>query len=441
MKIRIPCYVDILIRQLNQHGFEAYLVGGCVRDSLLGQDPKDYDIATSARPEEVKLAITGCRLLDTGLAHGTVTALSEDNPVEITTFRIDGSYSDHRHPDGVIFSSTLREDLKRRDFTVNAMAYHPETGLMDYFGGREDLFLGLLRCVGDPDTRFQEDALRIFRALRFSSQLGFLIEEQTGRSILKNRALLHQVAAERVSAELVKLLCGKNAENVLTFYREVFAEMIPELVPLFGFNQHSPYHAYDAYIHTVKAVAAVSPEPVLRLAMLLHDISKPELFSLDKNGRGHFPGHSRAGAEKAGVILNRLRMSRETVSTVTALVLHHEEKIAPEPACIKKWMNRLSPKLLRKLLLVQIADNSAKGPDFPKRKDQAEKALAISEQILAENQCYCLKQLAVNGTDLVNVGIVNGKKIGEILNILLEKVITESLLNEKAALLEEAKRL
>jgi tRNA nucleotidyltransferase (CCA-adding enzyme) len=270
MKIKIPSQVDGVLKRLSENGREAYAVGGCVRDSLLGLTPNDWDVATSALPEETERIFADCRVIETGLKHGTVTILSGGMPIEVTTYRIDGAYSDGRHPDDVSFTRNLKDDLARRDFTVNALAYNPESGLADCFGGRQDLADGIIRCVGDADIRFREDGLRILRALRFSSVLGFSIESRTAESALRNRDLLDRIAGERIQAEFTKLLCGRGAAEVLRKFREIIAQFIPEIRPSFGFDQHNPHHSYDVWEHVLHSVNAVTPEPVLRLTMFLH---------------------------------------------------------------------------------------------------------------------------------------------------------------------------
>ena len=308
------------LARLHEAGFEAWLVGGCVRDMLLGCAPKDYDLATSARPEETKAVFPGETVLETGIRHGTVTVLLEGMPLEITTYRVDGAYSDARHPDGVTFADNLRADAARRDFTINAMAYAPGRGLRDYFGGQADLRAGCLRAVGDPGTRFQEDALRILRGLRFAAVLDFSLEEETDRAARRYAPLLTKVSAERCAAELGKLLCGPAAGRILRAYPAVLGVVIPELLPMVGFAHRNAHHCYDVWTHTAVAVDHVPPRLPLRLAMLLHDMGKPDTFSLGEDGQGHFYGHPRRSVELAEGILTRLRFPRRTREQVLCLV-------------------------------------------------------------------------------------------------------------------------
>ena len=441
MEIAIPPQAAAVLEKLNKNGFEAYLVGGCVRDSLLGRSPGDWDAATSARPEEVERALSGFRVIETGLKHGTVTVLSAGMPVEVTTYRVEGGYSDGRHPDSVAFTESLTEDLSRRDFTINALAYSPSSGVVDRFGGMEDLALKRVRCVGDPDRRFGEDGLRILRALRFSSVLGFCVEAETAESLVRNRALLDRIARERIQVEFTKLLCGQNAGKVLRRFREVFAQFIPELAPCFGFDQHNPHHPYDVWEHTLHGVDAVEPEPVLRLAMLLHDIGKPECFSLDKAGVGHFYGHASKSADHAEAILTRLRYDKKTVQTVEALVRLHGLPMSPEPKVMRTRLNRLGEDQLRMLLKIAAADVKAKAPEEFRRLSLLEGCEIELENILRQKVCFSLDGLAVGGDDLLSIGITEGPEVGETLRALLAAVIDGRCTNSRAALLQYAKNL
>lgn len=438
--IHPPQQVLVLLRMLQEQGFEAYIVGGCVRDSFLGLHPNDWDLTTSAMPDEVVNALPGYRILTTGLKHGTVTVLIDDMPVEITTYRIDGFYSDGRHPDAVFFSRSLREDLARRDFTVNALAYSPTIGLEDHFNGLHDLHSRTLRCVGNPEQRFQEDALRILRALRFAATLGFTIEKKTAYAIYQQKELLRQISAERIQAEFSRLLCGRNAERVLRKYREVIAVFIPEVQPMAGLDQHSPYHIYDVWEHTIHAVSAVEPIPELRLAMLLHDIGKPLCFSLDAKGIGHFYGHQKLGAELAEKILERLRFSRQTVQTVTALVRYHDISITDDEVRVKRWLNRLGEPLFRMLLQVNRADTVAHSSAAAVRMEMIRREEFVLEKILADKQCFQLKDLAVSGRDLLAIGVPEGQPVGKALQTLLEAVIEKRCFNQREALLVYARK-
>lgn len=438
MNLRIPPYAAAVMRRLEENGFEAYAVGGCVRDSLLGLEPKDWDVTTSALPEQAERALSEFRTVETGLKHGTITAVSEGKPVEVTTYRIDGDYSDHRHPDGVTFTRSLAEDLARRDFTVNAMACGLSGELVDRFGGCADLGRGLIRCVGDPDRRVQEDGLRILRALRFASVLGFSIEEKTGCAALKNRALLNGISPERSSKELSALLCGKNAPAVLRKYREIIGTLIPELRAEFGFPQDNPFHCFDVWEHTVKAVGEIEADPVLRLVMLLHDTGKPLCRTTDKNGVGHFYGHAEKSAELAQNILKRLKFNGKTVRSVSALVRFHDLPLSADEKLLRRRLNLLGEKNFRLLLKVRAADIRAQAPDRLYRLDSLAETEGALEKILAQGQCFSLKDLAVNGSDLTAAGVPRGPETGRLLRLLLGAVLDGTCPNTKENLLRLA---
>ncbi len=322
MQISLPVPVEYVLHTLRRGGYEAYIVGGCVRDALLGFPPADWDVTTSAPPEDIVRLFEGRnRLIETGLKHGTVTILADGMPVEVTTYRIDGKYTDGRHPDSVCFTASLAEDLRRRDFTINAMAYCPEEGLIDCYSGQADLREGIIRCVGVPDIRLQEDALRILRALRFASVLGFSIDGDTADSLRRNRELLANIAAERLAAELNRLLCGRKAGKILLDYSDILGIFLPELSPMVGFAQHNAYHAYDVWEHTARCLQAASPLLPVRLAVLLHDSGKPPCFTMDDNGIGHFYGHPAVSTEIARTVLTRLRYESKTTETVCRIFL------------------------------------------------------------------------------------------------------------------------
>lgn len=441
LPIHPPKQVLRLMERLQEKGFEAYAVGGCVRDSLLGRTPHDWDLACSALPEETMQALSEFHIFSTGLKHGTVTILVEDMPVEITTYRVDGAYSDGRHPDAVAFSRNLTEDLARRDFTVNAIAYRPGEGLVDPYNGLHDLHSRTLRCVGDPRRRFQEDALRILRALRFSSTLRFTIEKATSYAIFQQRALLQQISEERIHVEFCRLLCGRDAERVLRKYREVIAVFLPEVTPMAGLDQRSPYHIYDVWEHTLHAVGAIAPEPELRLAIFLHDIGKPRCFSLDAKGIGHFYGHQNIGAEMAETILTRLRFSKEMIRTVATLVKYHDVSITDDEVRVKRWLNRLGEPMFRKLLAVNRADTLAHSPAASLRMEMIDREAALLEKILAGQACFQLKDLAVHGEDLLQLGITKGPELGNLLRALLNAVLENRCFNQREALLSLAKQL
>jgi tRNA nucleotidyltransferase (CCA-adding enzyme) len=441
MKIEMPEQARQIIDWLEAGGFEAYIVGGCVRDSLLGRDVHDWDICTSARPMEMKRCLRGYKLLETGIKHGTLTAVVGEESYEITTFRVDGLYSDNRRPDNVTFVRSLTEDLARRDFTINAMAYNDRRGLSDPFGGRDDLEKGLLRCVGEPEARFSEDALRILRALRIAAVYGFIIEEQTAKAAMELRHTLRNISAERISVELKKLLTGQSAVDILRQFRDIIAVFIPEIAPMFNFDQHNPYHVYDVWEHTLRTVEAVENTPLLRLTMLLHDISKPECFSMDKKGVGHFYGHQERGAEKVRRILRRLKFDNDTQEDVCALVKYHDIPFDPTVKIIRRRLSKIGRRRFELLLKIKEADARGQNPEYlQKRLNNLEAVKQILEKIDRENLCYTVSGLDIRGDDLLALGFNQGPAVGETLEALLTMVINETLENSRAALLAEAKK-
>ena len=442
----VPPYVHTVLTALQDAGHEAYPVGGCVRDCLMGRTPADWDVCTSALPGETEAVFAGWRVIETGVKHGTVTVLSDGRPVEITTFRTDGTYHDGRHPDSVTFVSSLREDLARRDFTVNAMALGPDGTVIDPFGGREDLRAGRVRCVGEPDRRFGEDALRILRALRFASKLDFAIDPGTARSAVENRALLDRIARERVFSEMKGILTGPGAGRVLRGYAPVIFQVIPELGPLAGFDQKNPHHIYDIWTHTAMAVDAAPPEPVLRLTMLLHDVGKPETFFTDEAGVGHFYGHAEKGEALAERILRRLRCDNATRERVCLLIHYHAIQPPQTERAMRRLLAKVGEETVRQLLDCWRADCA----------DRADAVLAadipcgtligtaerILEELLAEpTPCFDVKSLAVNGRDILALGLSPGPAVGRVLGTLLEEVMDGSLANEREALLTRAAAL
>ncbi|MBO5105768.1 MAG: HD domain-containing protein [Clostridia bacterium] len=432
----LPPQVEFALNKLNFAGYEAYIVGGCVRDILRGEAPSDYDITTSAEPEQTKAVFKGERIIETGLKHGTVTLIKDGTPLEITTYRIDGDYTDNRRPNSVKFTKTLTEDLARRDFTINAMAYSKKTGVVDAFGGQEDLKNGLIRSVGDADHRFNEDALRIMRALRFASVLGFKIENETKKSIIKNRNLLNNISVERIATELVKLLCGKNAKDIILEYYKVLEVILPEIKGMQGFDQKNRWHIYDILNHTALTVQNSPATPVFRLTALLHDCGKVDTFFVDDNGVGHFYGHPEVSNKKAQTTLKRLKIDNATSDTVLTLIKCHDMPIEPTKPAVKKVLNRLSPDIFFKLLDVKRADNLAQNLELTKDVlvtiDNIEK---IAKEIINSGECFSLKDLAIGGNDLINVGIPAGKELGKALDFLLDAVMNEKVENEKQALL------
>jgi len=430
----IPKTVQNVLETLEAAGHEAWCVGGCVRDSLLGRVPGDWDVTTNALPGEV-LAVFGGRALHTGLKHGTVTVKSEGESVEVTTYRVDGVYLDHRRPESVSFTRSIDEDLARRDFTVNAMAVNLRGELRDPFGGREDLKYGDLRCVGDPDRRFQEDALRILRGMRFAAVLGLDEDDATERAIDRNRELLRDIAPERIQVELLKLLCGPYAKQALDNHPQVIGVFWPEVLPMLHFDQRNIHHCYTVWDHSTTALANTPPIPELRCAALLHDIGKPPTFTLDGNGVGHFHGHAATSVELADGMLRRLKFPNDFRERVVRLVAWHDRDIPRTDRAVGRALRRLGEEELRLLLDLKRADNLAQASAYHGR--QAEIALAeeILDRLLAEDACFSLKQLAVNGNDLTALGL-RGPAVGRALETLLSKVVDGELPNQRAALLE-----
>lgn len=435
--VDIPGPVREILETLETAGHRAWCVGGCVRDALLGRTPEDWDVTTAARPEET-MALFGDRAVPTGLRHGTVTIRTAAGGVEVTTLRRDGAYRDHRRPESVTFTDSLEEDLRRRDFTVNALALDPAGELQDPLGGREDLAAGVLRCVGDPDRRFDEDALRILRGARFAAQLGFAVHPDTAAAIHRNRELLGDIAPERIWTELKKLVAGDRAAEVLRAYPDVIGVFWPEVLPMVGFDQRNRHHCYDVWEHTLHALAAVKPETELRLAMLLHDVGKPNCFTVDKQGNGHFYGHPAESARLAAEMLRRLRADRAATETVVRLVSWHDRNIPRTRPGVARALAALGERDLRRLLDVKRADNLAQAPDYRFLQGEIDRAEAILDQLLAEGACVSLGQLAVNGRDLLAMGL-SGPAVGRALRTLLDAVLEERLPNERAALLAAAR--
>ncbi len=465
----VPGAALAALSRLNAAGYAAFLVGGCVRDGLLGRVPGDWDITTSALPEQVEAVFAGERIIETGLKHGTVTVLLEETndrdgcaaawgqaalqpptdgkhtalPLEITTFRTESGYADHRHPDAVAFTPSLTEDLARRDFTINAMAWNCTDGLQDPFRGQQDLNLGIIRCVGEPAKRFGEDALRILRALRFAAQLDFTIDPATAEAAFALRDTLALVSRERIAVELTKLLCGPAARRILTEYWEILAVPLPELAPMAGLDQRCKYHCYDVLEHSAAAVEAVPPEPVSRWAALLHDVAKPACFTVDEAGHGHFYGHAKAGGPLAREILTRLRFDKETVNRVSTLVELHDYPIdppdGPPETAIRKLIGRLGPEDFFRLLGLKRADSLAHHPDYRDRTAACDRLAALARELLTQPPCFTVRDLAIDGNDLLALGVPRGPEIGLQLNALLEAVLSGTLPNEREALLARAK--
>lgn len=431
----IPDTVLELMDRLEDRGFECYCVGGCVRDHLMGIEPHDYDCCTAAAPEEMQAIFADRQLVLAGLKHGTVGVVTDGGVVEITTFRTEGGYADARHPDWVKFVRDLREDLARRDFTVNAMAYSPRRGLSDPFGGREDLKRGVLRAVGDPALRFREDALRILRGLRFAARFGFRIEETTRQAMHTEIAGLDALSRERVMTELTGFLQAATARDLLGA-AEILCRCVPELAPTVGFAQHSRHHVHDVFGHIAAVVEAVPPTPELRLAALLHDIGKPAAFTLDETGEGHFYGHANLSADIADKVLHRLKASTALREEGVWLVKHHMDRYPVEERAARRLLSRHGLQRMERLIALQRADLGGKGTDAPSESLGELKALLDLLRSLAEKEGeLTLKTLAVSGRDLIARGCTPGPGLGMILNSLLERVLSGELPNERDDLL------
>lgn len=440
LNISLPQEVQKAIAQLEKSGFQAYIVGGCVRNTLLCLPVNDWDMTTSARPEEMKQCFADFRTIETGIQHGTLTVLVEGMPLEITTFRNDGEYLDNRHPVGVTFSQNIEEDLCRRDFTVNAMAYHPERGLVDLFGGQKDLQKRVIACVGEPEKRFYEDGLRILRALRFAAVLDFSIDTDTEKAIHNCRHLLENIAAERIREEFCKLICGVGAVRILREYHDVIGIFLPELEKCFGFAQNSKYHCYDVFEHTMEALLEAPPHLITRLSVLLHDIGKPLCYTEDENG-GHFKGHGDIGTELTRNIMKRLRFDNQTSLRVTRLVEYHDRDIPATERSVKRLMNQMSDEDISIFMEVKRCDRLAHAALYRELSPALTEIPRLVKEIRAKNACLSLKDLKVGGNDLMELGIPKGKEIGRILNALLDRVLDEELPNEKEALLAAVKDL
>ena len=436
--ITIPNDVENVINILSSNGHKAYVVGGCVRDSLMGKEPDDWDVTTDASPKELKKIFASFRTVDTGIDHGTVLVVSGKTPVEVTTFRIDGEYTDNRHPDSVTFTSNIEDDLARRDFTMNAMAYNHEDGIIDPFRGRDDIENKIIRCVGEPDKRFNEDGLRIMRAVRFSSVLGFTIEEKTAESIIKNENLLGAIAAERLSKELMKLLCGENVFEVLTKFRSVIGVFIPELKLEFDFKQYGKKHAYDVWMHTVHTVNNIEANPVLRLTMLLHDTGKIATHAIDENGNSTFRNHAAVGGVIAENILRRLKFSKEYINTVSYLVSIHDKEVPETRIQVKEYIRELGEKNYIRLMKIRRADKSGLSKGYRDIADKLVFAYSTFDEVMNNNEPYSIKQLAVDGNDLKK--FVPANDIGDTLNFLIETVIKHPENNEKEILIDIVKK-
>lgn len=437
----VPSGASAILARLKGAGHVAYVVGGCVRDSLLGLQPHDWDICTDAPPSEVMRCFSDQRVLETGLKHGTMTILMDDGQYEVTTFHKDGDYSDSRHPDSVEFVTDLEEDLSRRDFTINAMAYNDEEGVIDRFGGMADLKNGVIRCVGNPDDRFSEDALRMLRTMRFASVYNFKIEDGTAASVHKNKDALNHIAAERVQAELCKLLCGDGVLQILLDFSDVVATIIPELQPCIGFEQNNRYHQYTVYEHIAHAVGNYKGDDIsVKVALLLHDIGKPLCYTEDENG-GHFHGHAVPSRDLAEQAVNRLQFDNKTKTEVLELVLYHDSVIEPTPKTVRRWLNKIGERRFSQLLEVRMADIKAHAEGT--QASRIERCVSLSEIMTAtlkEQQCFSMKDLAIHGKDVLSIGVPEGKLVGSALRYILDKVINGEMENSFEVQMEELRR-
>lgn len=435
-KIELPEYVKFVLERLENAGFEAYAVGGCVRNPLMGIEASDYDVTTSALPEEIKTVFSDMRIIETGIKHGTVTVMSRNDTVEITTYRTDGEYTDRRHPESVEFTHSIEEDLSRRDFTVNAVAYSDKRGIVDLFGGVGDIENKILRCVGKAEKRFEEDALRIMRGLRFMSVYGLTPDEDTAAALHSKKELLRDISAERINSELCKMICG-NGEylaEVMRQYYDVTAVIIPEIKDCCGFQQRTHYHDRDVWEHTIGTVCAVPPVLRLRLTMLFHDLGKPSCYKFYE-GEGHFKGHGIISASICQRVMSELKFDSEMSKKVLFLVERHDMEMKNEPSVIKKQLRRFGEEGYFDLLEVHIADDSAKAAEARGRIETYRQAGEAAKKIIRENQCFSLKNLALNGNDIMELGY-SGKEVGNALEFLLNSVIEGKCDNDSEKLKE-----
>lgn len=438
-RLIIPDAPKQLMKILLDAGYEAYVVGGCVRDFCLGIVPHDWDICTNASPDAMKECFKKYHVIETGLKHGTLTVMVSGTGYEITTFRVDGNYSDHRHPDSVTFVGNLKDDLQRRDFTINALAANISGKIIDYFNGFGDLENELIRCVGNANERFQEDALRILRAMRFASRFGFAIEYKTEQAMRKNAELLKHISAERVNKELSGILMG-DCYTVLRCFPDILSTWIPEVEPCVGFWQRNPHHYKDVWNHTVSAIDDAPKDLYVRLALLYHDLGKPQCFTME-NGIGHFYGHAAVSKAIAENSLRNLKFDNKTIEIVTQLVEAHDRTIEPRKSVIRRCLNKYGKMQFIRLVWLKVADKAAQMPVEGEQPFSVEEIFAVLDEIESQKDCFILKNLAVNGHDLMEAGIPAGERMGHILNKLLDEVMGESVENNKEKLLERAKEI
>lgn len=434
MTLNIPSKAKTIITLLENAGFEAFCVGGAVRDSIMGLNPTDWDITTSASPEDTVMVFKDYKTVDTGLKHGTLTVVIDKTPFEVTTYRVDGDYNDNRHPENVHFTKKLSDDLSRRDFTVNALAYNDKTGLVDLYGGQEDIYNSIIKTVGNPSARFQEDGLRIMRALRFASVLGFTIESETAKAIHDNKDLLKNISAERLAVELSKLVCGKNAFNILMEYWDVLSVFIPEIKSAVGFKQYGKKHAYDVWEHICHTVDTIPQDKILRLTMLLHDLGKIPTHKLDESGNSTFKNHATIGGDMAREILTRLRFDKKTINRVSFLVANHDFEPPLSKTDLKKHLKNKTVDDIKTLLTIKKSDRGALSESYRDISKESEQCLKWLDEIEKNNECCKIAQLAITGDDLKKKGL-KGEDIGKALDTLLDAVIEGKLQNKKEDLL------
>lgn len=439
MRIQLPPDVATIIHRLQEHGYDAYAVGGCIRDSILGREPNDWDITTSALPMQVKEIFD--KTIDTGIQHGTVTVLMHHVGYEVTTYRIDGIYEDARHPKEVTFTPDLTEDLKRRDFTINAMAYNDTEGLVDVFDGRGDLERGIVRAVGDAKQRFTEDALRMMRAVRFAAQLGYEIEEDTKEAIRQLAPNLKKISAERIQVELVKLVTSDHPEHMRLLYETNITKVImPQFDRMMETTQNNPHHCYNVGEHTIHAMQEIKNDKVLRLAMLFHDIGKPDCKTTGEDGIDHFHGHSVRSEEIAKEILRGLKFDNDTIHKVAKLTRHHDEKVIPQPKYVRRALNKVGEDIFVLLFDVKHADMMAQSQYMREEKQkELEELLEAYKQVKEKKQCFQMKDLAVTGADLIAIGMQQGPQLGVTLKKLLDEVVENPEKNQKDILLQMVK--
>lgn len=438
----LPEYALKAIEIMNKNGHNIHPVGGCVRNHLMGIPADDYDMTTDALPEETLSAFSDFTTFDSGIRHGTVSIIIDDNIIEITTHRTETGYSDNRHPDSVEFTDSLNLDLMRRDFTMNAIAYDAFTNsYLDPYGGINDIEHRIIRCVGDPMLRFSEDALRILRALRFSSVLGFRIEDKTKQAIHSLKHLLCDISNERIYSEFTKLLCGKNAASVLREFSDVTAVFIPEITACIGFDQNNIHHCYDVWEHTLVTIDNIAPDPVLRWTMFCHDLGKPETFFVDERG-GHFYGHYKNSSRIAKAILHRLKASNEFIDTVSLLVYHHDSVIPETERSVKRLIVKLGMNNAQRMLKINLADAMGQSRhQLNERKEHISNLTVIMNNIIASECCLNKKSMDINGNDLHLIGVPRGKEMGIILDKLFSEVIDGKTENKKEALIKRALEL